>query len=316
MRNKFKHYKKSKYKIKKWSKYNKSLINRGSLTFWFSDDSIKEWNPIPEQKVGAPQQYSNTAIETFLTVRSVYRLALRQTEGFLKSVVRIMKLSIKIPSYSNIPKRYRGLKIPRFKVNSEENVNIIIDSSGLKIYGPKEFYKYRDKLLRRRSWRKIHLAVDNRGSIYSSKISSNKDSDSSMVVDLLNKIKENIETMKADGAYDTKKLYKKLKSNYPETIPIIPPRKNARYSNGRGEVKNSRDANILLIKSLGKRTWEEIFQFSKRNIVENVFYRYKTILGPKMRSRKLISQEIESMIGCNILNKMRTLGMPVSCKVT
>ena len=98
------------YRIKNWSQYNRSLIQRGSIIFWFSDESIKRWKSTSHTgEKGRPQEYSDDAILCALLIRTVYHLPLRALEGLLRSLAELLKLDIKIPSYSQICRRAKDL---------------------------------------------------------------------------------------------------------------------------------------------------------------------------------------------------------------
>ena len=123
---------KSRYKVTNWKAYNQALRNRGNMTVWFTEEAIRDWHPEKSGKCGRPLEYSEHAIATALLIRKVFHLPLRQTEGFLNSVVSLMDVEIRVPDFSSISKRSGTLK--RLKLNKEmkPGTHVIVDSTGLK----------------------------------------------------------------------------------------------------------------------------------------------------------------------------------------
>ncbi len=195
-----------KYKVSNWPEYNESLKKRGSLTLWLSEDAIKTWHPENiNKKKGGQIKYSDIAIETGLTIKKVYSLKLRQTEGFLKSIVSLLNVDIDIPDYTTFSKRAKSLKINIRNRKSGEPLHIIIDSTGVSVTNQSEWYetKYSNRKRKMRTYRLLHIAIDeSTGEIMSSELTTNRVSDHSQVPVLLEKVKEDIASLVADGTYD------------------------------------------------------------------------------------------------------------------
>jgi len=154
-------FKKSKYKVKNWANYTESLRCRGDITIWFSDDAINDWHPPKiKGKAGRPKKYSDLAIECCLMLRQVYKLPLRQTEGFLRSLIILMGLDIKAPDYSCISKRSISLKLKKLIGTITPGSHFIIDSTGLKIFGKDEWHQEKHGVKAMRSWRNLHIAME------------------------------------------------------------------------------------------------------------------------------------------------------------
>ena len=166
---------KSKYKIRNWREYEQGLVNRGSLTVWFSEDAMAAWKPIIEEKKrGAQSQYSDMAIQTVLTLRKVYKLGLRQVEGFVKSIINLLELELDTPYHSTLSRRSATIKLSLPKRKKGEPVSVIIDSTGLKMSGTGEWCVEKHSTSKRRSWRKLHIAIDeSTGEILSSELTTN-----------------------------------------------------------------------------------------------------------------------------------------------
>ena len=134
-RNRHPKYRK-KYKIHNWRFYERSLIKRGDLTLWLSEDVIEAWNSDLSRRMGRPKLYSDLAIETALTLRLLFKLPLRQTEGFLKSIFRLMNVGLNVPDHTTLSRRNSTLKTKLKRIgNTRGRINLFIDSTGLVIHG-------------------------------------------------------------------------------------------------------------------------------------------------------------------------------------
>ena len=185
-------FKKARYKITNQSQYNQALINRGSITLWLSPDIIRAWHPKKrKQKLqGGQFKYSDIAIEAAITIKTVYHLPYRATQGLLESIMRLMNFNITVPHYSRICRRARILEIPEFvNINNDEHLNIIIDSTGLKIFGAGLWHEEKHGLKKRREWRKLHLVIDrNSQTIIAQELTTSQDSDTATVPELLKQL--------------------------------------------------------------------------------------------------------------------------------
>lgn len=302
------------YKIRNWNQYNKSLINRGSITFWFSKKAIKKWEEKKSKKhFGRPYIYSEDAIICALTLRSLYNLPLRALQGFMESLKFILKLSISIPSYTQICRRSQKLKIYK-KISYKKPVDIVFDASGFKIYGEGEWKVRTHGKDKRRVWKKLHIGIcPDTHEIIMQKLTDSNVHDTKILPEFLEVLPKSVERIFGDGIFDTKNCYEAIFKS--DTEPIIPPRKNAKLGN-----HLLRDKAILEIKGLGgdeiaRSIWKKITNYHKRSLVETAFYRVKTMLGEKLKGRKINSQKAEIMIKLMIINKMNSIGMPKSYKV-
>ena len=249
--------------------------------------------------------YSDLAIETALTVRLVYGLALRQTEGFLQSVSRLLALDLRIPDHTTLSRRAKHLDIRLQPVNVDDPVDIFIDSTGLRVHSGNSQGTTPPK---RRAWRRLHLTVDaDSGHVLASMVTSDRARDGAQVSPLLTQIREPIETAMADGAYDAMSVYAALEKHSPKVRIIIPPRHDSKVN---GSPSSQRDQLIHAIDAVGRRPWAHASGYTRRSLVETAMYRYKTIIGRTMRNRNVKSQQTESRLACAIINRMTALGMP------
>ncbi len=289
-----------------WSLYNKSLVNRGQITFWFSANIVKSWYAKCSSKQGGQQVYSDKAIETLNILRFIFGLKLRSTEGFAKSLVELMGLDIEIPNYTTLCRRLQKLSVKlERKLSSHKNPHIVIDSTGLKVYGEGEWKVRQHGYSKRRTWKKLHLAVDESNSqIKASVLSDNSVKDNEVFEELLTGYEDEIGQVSVDGAYDCKNCYQFTSDR---SIKLVaPPRKNAvikRHGNCRGSPL-LRDTYIREIKKMGRKKWKKKHKYHRRSISETAMYRFKTLLGDKLSSREFHRQANEVFIKCKILNQM------------
>ncbi len=309
----------SRYKVNNWSEYNRSLKNRGSITLWLSEDAIESWHYQGKKQKGGQLKYSDQCIEVCCMIRKVYRLPLRQTEGLVASIIRLMKLEMNVPDYTRICRRSKTLKIKNIllkKIDNGEHLHIVMDSTGLKVYGEGEWKVRQHGYSKHRTWRKIHIALNPDDSmIHAAEMTTNGIDDASMVKPVLEKIKGKVKKFGGDGAYDKTKVYETLEKE--KIKPIIPPQKNAkikRHGNCKGRTK-PRDRAIRYIRKHGKKKWKKVHGYHKRSLAETTMFRYKTIFGDKLQSRTYEHQCVEALLTCKILNKMTLCGMPESEKI-
>jgi hypothetical protein len=311
--------KKQKYRLSNWSEYNTSLKQRGNIEVWISQEIIDGWyvsNRIYDGS-GTPDLYSDAAIIVCHELRKVFKLPLRQAQGFIDSIFRIQKLKISCPDFGTLSRRLKklGLKSPRYKKHEKPDddlVAIAIDSSGLKRFGRDEWHQEKHKVSAKRSWRKLHIAVDGGHYIVGSSLTDRFVNDSQEVDGLLEQINGPIDHFTADGAYDENEVYEKAREHSPAVAVVIPPDRNAVYSDKNNEQRN---LNILEIMLFGRMMWQHLRKYGKRNYSELAIQRYKRIFGNTLQAREFVRQKQESIIGCGVLNKMTSLGMPASYRV-
>ena len=300
------------YKLRNWSEYNKALVNRGNITFWFSENSIKYWFFRGKHKKGAPQIYSDLAIETMLIIRSLFGLPLRNTQGFVESIIPLLGLGLTTPDYSTICRRQKHLAEQMNKIirsyAKKEQLNIFIDSTGLKVFGEGEWKTRKYGYTKRRMWRKLHLGTDSDGMIIAQILTTNSVTDSKAGKEIIDNLPDNIESVTGDAGYDRKDIYDACKRK--KCKPIIRPQTNARIR--KEEVFSQRNKTIKGIKKLGSKNWRISSRYSARALIENSMFRYKTSFGDKPQARSLENQKTETALKCCILNKFYELGKPNS----
>lgn len=304
-----------KYSIKNWSKYNTSLVARGSLAIWIDKDIATKWQaPIEEKRNGHPLLYSDEAILMILIIRCVYNLPLRASEGFLKSVMLFLAPSLQVPCYTQICRRAKTLGKSLKRLSRRHPTDIVFDSTGLKVYGEGEWKVRTHGLSKRRTWRKLHIAMDpNSGEIIVAKLTENSKGDAAVAKGMMSRIPENVQNIYGDGAYDSTALRKQIHAK--GATPKIPPLRNAVSGKILDEAVRARNLAIKAIEGLGgdataRSLWKKLTGYHRRSLVETTMFRYKQIFGATLRSRSWDNQQVEALLKCRILNTMNNLGRP------
>lgn len=305
------------YRVKNWSEYEKALVQRGSITFWLSDDIEQIWLYVGEKQRGSQFDYSDKAIEIMLTLKEVFHLTNRGVEGFVRSLFGMMGIDLPVPDHSTLSKRGKTLKVKLSK-KASGSLNLVLDSTGLKIYGEGEWKVRKHGYSKRRTWRKLHLGADpENGEIQAVLLTENNISDDAVVKDLLEQIEQTLLACAADGAYDKRKVYDALNKHSPDVEILIPPRKNARiWQHGNSKAERlKRDENLRYIRKHGRQQWKNDSDYHMRSLAETAMFRLKTIFGNELSARLLETQSTQALIRCLALNKMTHLGMPESYQV-
>lgn len=309
---------KGKYQVTNWPAYNRSLINRGDITLYFTEEAMLGWYDDGPVQKGAQYVYSDICIETMLLFKTVFGLAYRQTQGFAQSIFMLMNLSkLIVPSYSQVSRRARMLDTDFKALPSGGPITVVVDSTGLKIYGEGEWKVRKHGYSKRRTWRKLHLGCDpDTGFIHCCSLTDNSTDDGSELSGLLDQVEEEIVEVSLDGAYDTQSCWDDLIER--GITPIIPPRSNAVewYNEKPGDLMDyPRNVAIREIEDVGLPQWKRDSGYHQRSLAETAMYRYKTIFGPTLYSRKMKSQQAENKIKIKALNIMTAQGMPVAVKI-
>jgi len=305
------------YRVQNWSEYDKALVERGSITFWMSDDFEKSWMHTGEKQRGSQFDYSDQAILVMLTVKEVFHLTNRGVEGFVRSIFRMMRINLPVPDHTTLSKRGKDVKVNLPK-KADQKLNIVMDSTGLKIYGEGEWKVRQHGVSKRRTWRKLHIGANPEdGEIQAVILTENNISDDVAAEVLLEQIEHEIEKFAADGAYDKRKVYDALNAHSPGVKILIPPRKNARiWKHGNTKAERlKRDENLRSIRKHGRKAWKKNSGYHVRSLSETVMFRLKTIFGDNLSARLLETQTTQALVRCAALNRMTHLGMPQSYKV-
>lgn len=306
------------YRVSNWNQYNRSLINRGNLTLWFCEDTVASWYSKPKKNrtSGRPPLYSDRCIEAALTLRSLFRFPLRSTQGFLEGLITLLKFDLKVPHYSQLSRRAANLDVQYYlKKSRKKPTDLVVDSTGLKIYGEGEWKMRTHGKQKRRTWRKLHIAINPDGmEVVALELTEANVHDDSVMPDLLQN-QTITGKVYADGAYISKNCF--------DAIAATGGGAGIALRSGTGLVtKHPSDGQRLrneLVQEIrtagGKVEWKKSSGYHKRSLVETQMFRFKTILGGGLSSRLLANQVAETKIKTLILNKMSRVGMPRSYAV-
>jgi IS5 family transposase len=267
-----------------------------------------------EKQRGSQYDYSDQAIEIMLTIKEVFHLSNRGVEGFVRSVFALLNLHLPVPDHTTLSKRSKSLQV-KLPKKTKGRMNLVLDSTGLKIYGEGEWKVRKHEYSKHRTWRKLHVGVNpDNGEIQVAVLTGNSTSDATVVKEMLAQIEQTLVSCAADGAYDQRQVYQALDDHSPAVEILIPPRKNAhiwQHGNSK-EERLKRDENLRYIRKYGRQQWKEDSGYHIRSLAETIMFRLKTIFGDKLSARLLETQTSQALIRCLALNRMTHLGMPKS----
>lgn len=302
------------YKITNWRKYNESLVNRGSITFWFDEETLAHWeHDNAGVKVGRPFKFSDRAIEVLLALRELFQLPYRQTEGLGRSLLELMKVDVEVPDFTSLAKRAAKLDVDLNVTQRRGSIDIVVDSTGLKVFGDGEWKVRKYGAGKHRTWRKLHLAINpETQEIVAETLTENSVTDATEVPALLEQVDSTVDEFRGDGGYDKWLVYDTLAAR--GIAPVIPPQKNAKikqHGNAAGPPL-PRDIAIRAIRAVGRSEWKRQVGYHQRSLAETAMHRMKTTFGGELKNRNLETQRTEARLRCKILNLQTQLGLPVS----
>ena len=305
------------YRLRNWKQYNKALVQRGSLTLWVSPDLLAVWRYHQKSKKrGKPRYYSDTAILCMATLQEIYHLPLRATQGLMLSIVKLMGLDLTVPDYSVLCRRRKRLEVELPRRKKQEPLHMVVDSTGIKIFGEGEWKVRQHGYTKRRTWRKLHIGADEAtGEIVASVVTTNNFADSQVLDELVEQVDEQIEQVSGDGSYDKRNCYEAIKGRGARAA--IPPRRDARiwqHGNSKNE-RHLRDENLRRIREIGRKQWKKESGYHRRSLAETQMFRLKTIFGDRVSAREFEGQATQILVRCAALNRMTHLGMPDSYAV-
>jgi hypothetical protein len=309
------HISKQRHRVTNWAAYEAGLRARGSLTVWFSAEAIEGWRAAPRTTRGGQPSYSDLAIATALTLRAVFRLALRQTEGLIGSILQLLGLDLAVPDHSTMSRRAETLELPRLG-GGREPVHLLVDSTGLRLCGPGEWLVEKHGTRRRRSWRKLHLATDaDTGRIVAGVLTEHDADDGSQVGPLLEQVDGPVASFTGDGAYDRDDVYANVAARHPDAVVVVPPRASAVPSDAAETAPTQRDRHLQCIAERGRMGWQRASGYNWRALVEADVSRWKRVIGDGLRSQTDGRQATEVAISADVLNRMLDLGHPEYVRV-
>jgi IS5 family transposase len=302
------------YRVRNWSQYDAALKQRGSLTFWIDQAVIGGWlNEQESGRRGASKYYSDGAIALMATVQALFNLAGRQSEGFLESLFALMGIDLAVPDHSTLSRRMGKVDVEMPVAPSSGGIHVVVDSTGVKVYGEGEWKVRQHGVDKRRTWRKLHVGVNEAtGEILAAVASTNNVSDDEALADILEGIEDEIEQLSGDGAYDKRKCYDEIAARGAKAT--IPPRKDAVMweTDPQTTQVHPRNENLKRIDEVGRQQWKQESGYHRRSLAETTMFRFKTIFGGTLRRRRFANQAVELFLKCAALNHMIQLGKPNS----
>src|SRR4051812_396684 len=313
-------------KVTNWRDYDESLRRRGSLTVWFSDEAVEAWEAERRTSRGGQPEYSDLAILTALTFKAVFRLAYRQTEGLIGSVIGLLGLDLAVPDHTTLCRRAETLEVPRPKPRGDGAgggaggdtgpMHLLVDSTGLKLYGAGEGLGGEDRPQKRRAWRKLHLGMDaETGRIVAATLTDRDEDDAAQVGPLLDQIADPVASVTADGAYDQESVYADVAERHPGADVVVPPRSTAVPSATAETAPTQRDRHLQLIAEKGRMGWQKASGYNARARAEATVGRFKQVIGDGLRSRADGRRATEMDVAVQVLNRMLELGRPESARI-
>jgi len=306
------HIPRQKHRVTNSAAYDAALRQRGSLSIWFTDEAIEGWRAEPRTTPGGQPCYSSLAILTALTLRTVFRLAVRQTEGLIGSIIGLLGLELCVPDHSTLSRRAATLEVPHPQPRRNgEPLHLLVDSTGLRLCGAGEWLLEKHGTRTRRSWRKLHIGLDaGSGRIIAAVLTAKEVDDGAEVGPLLNQITGMVASFTGDGGYDQDRVYASVAERYPDAAVIVPPRATAVPSDTAETAPTQRDHHLQHIAEHGRMAWQKASGYTTRARAEAAIGRFKQVIGDGLRSRTDDRRATEVDIAVHALNRMSDLGRP------
>lgn len=303
--------KKQRYRIRNWSDYNKALANRGSITLWFNEEAITSWlNHSKSGKRGKPRTYGDACILCMLVLKNVYHLPQRSTYGLVCSLIQLMDLDLPVPHPTILSRRASRLDVALPRVKKDEPLHVLVDATGLKVFGEGEWKVRTHGVSKPRTWRKLHIGMDaDTGEILATVATTSYVSDKEVLPNLLGQITAEIKKVGGDGGYDYVDCYEVIAGR--KARAVIPPRRTGRL-HPKDDRLRERDNNLREIRKVGRKRWKRESSYHRRSLIETAMMRLKTIFGSSLSTRRFHNQATEMEVRCAALNRMTSLGMPDS----
>jgi hypothetical protein len=284
-------------------------VRRGSLTLWLDSRAVGAWRESRARAGrGRRRTYSDLAVTCALTLREVYGLPLRATQGLVRSVLRLLGADLPAPHYSTLSRRAASLEV-RLPRRTRGALHLAIDSTGIKLYGEGEWKVRLHGTERRRTWRKLHVAIDHRThEVVACSMTGRDVLDRRELPRLLSQLEGEVKEVLGDGAYDFRDCYAAIHARGARSV--IPPKKGARVR-GAPEL-GDRDAAVLRGREVGREEWKKEAGYHRRSLAETAMMRLKAIFSDRLKAREWRRQETELRVRCAALNRMTSCGMPRS----
>ncbi|UWS78931.1 IS5 family transposase [Phaeobacter sp. G2] len=300
----------TKYKTTNWSSSNDALKQRGSLAIWFDPEMV--WTPPPTGRRGRQCKFSDAAIQTCLTMKVLFGMPLRQTAGFVESLLRLVGLDWSVPDFSTLWRRQKTLNVSLPYFGGTGPLNLLIDSTGIKAEGEGEWNARKHGGPKRRIWRKIHIGIDEETlEVRAVEVTTSNIGDAPMLPELLNQIPpdQDLGSVTADGAYDTRRCHDVIAARGAHAV--IPPRKNAKPWKPTRAGAIARNEAVNASRYLGRALWRRWSGYHRRSRVETKMHCVK-LLDQSLMAWDFDRQVAEIQVRIAVLNRYTALGIPVT----
>ena len=304
---------KTEHRVTNWPKYERGLVERGSLTFWITPEALDTWKPEPSGKRGGQRRYSDVAIRTAHILRLCFGFTLRATEGFVRSLFELLDLELQVPDHTTLSRRLRELEIPLGTKAGKGPVHLVLDSTGLSIFGEGEWARAKHGERGKRGWRKLHLGVSDSGEILAQVVTDASVDDALVGRQIIEHVPGRLASVTGDAAYDRHEVYAAARSRKAEVV--VPPIASAIPEKRETPRNPERNATVRSVQAVGLREWKRLSGYGRQGAAENAFFRFKTIVGPALRSRDEDNRHAEARLGCVLLNRMREIAWPESVAI-
>ena len=306
------HVPRQKHRVTNSAACDAALRQRGSLTIWFTDEAMAGWQAELRTTPGGQPWYSPLAILTAFTLRAVFRLALRQTEGLIGSTTRLLGLDLRVPDHSTLSRRAKTLEVARPQPHRNgEPLHLLVDSTGLRLCGAGEWLLEKHGTKTRLSWRKLHIGLDAGSSRTIATSPTAKEVDDGVQVGpLLDQVTGAVSSFTADDGYDQNRVYAGVVEHSPEAAVIVPPRSTAMPSETAETAPTQRDRHLQHIAEHGRMAWQKASSYTTRARAETAIGRFKQVIGDGLRSRTHDRRATEVDIAVHALNRMMEFGRP------
>jgi hypothetical protein len=297
--------------LETWLDPNNSIEVGAPVLDPTTDEAIQAWRAEPRTTPGGQPHDSTLAITTALTMRMVFGLGLRQTEGLIGSIIGLLGLELAVPDHSTLSRRAKTPEVPPLRRLGTGPLHLLVDSTGLKLGGAGEWLVEKHGTSRRRSWRKLHIGVDSAsGEIVAVAVTRKDIDDAAMADALLDQIADPIASFTADGAYDQDQVGEAVAARHPDLPVIVPPRAGAVARASAETAPTQRDRHLRMIGERGRMVWQKASGYNLRAKVEAAIWRYKHVVGDALRSRTDRTEATEVAIAAAALNRMLAFGRP------
>lgn len=293
-----------------WHEYTQAKIQEGNIFIHLSPDIENYWYADNSKaRRGENQTYSDACIELILGIRFLFKLRLRQAQGFVMGLLKFMGLDLRTPDYSTLSRRAKNLDVIFRESDPADNLHVAVDASGVGIYTADEWNAQKHQKKSHRKWLKLSILINVKtGEVLANTLATSDDSDSSQVAPLLEQLPDMIEGFYGDGAYDKDKTFDAIKAHqsFPVDI-VVPPIETLGVPEDPNQPLSRRQQHRQYIDQYGRDRWRAKTKHGRREKVEGTFARFKNMFGEKLLSQDKSVQQTEINIKCKILNQFNKL---------